>query len=166
MVSMFTHKPSFQDRFEAGLVAMRALVYIPVVVLVIASGAISVWAVINFGLSFDITALSEKELLIGVISMIDTFLLSILTLIIAISLYELYISPISEHKQVPQSLIISSIDELKNKLAKVVYMILVVAFFKEVIQYNFSNIFEIVLLALGILLLAMSLYFVKEKKEA
>lgn len=156
---------SSTDRFEKILIATKYLVYIPVVTLVIASGVIMVWTIVNFGLAFDFSSITEKEMLVGMISMIDAFLLAILTLMIAVSLYELYISPISEHPNVPQAFLIESLDELKNKLSKVVYMILLVLFFKQIIQYQFATIQEMVLLALGIVLIAISLYFVREPRS-
>jgi len=158
-------KQSKADAFELLLIKTKYLVYIPVVALVFASFAIMIWTLVNFGLGFDFANVTEKELLIGMISMIDAFLLAILTLMIAVSLHELYISPISEHAGVPDAFIIESLDELKEKLGKVVYMILLVTFFKQVIQYEFVNISELTLLALGILLIALSLYFVRDSKK-
>lgn len=152
------------DQFEKLLIKTKYIVLVPVVTLVVASVVITVWTIVNFGLGFDFASLTEKELLVGMISMIDAFLLAILTLMIAVSLYELYISPISEHANVPQAFIIESLDELKTKLGKVVYMILLVTFFKQVIQYNFQTIQEMVLLSFGILLIAGSIFLVRDPK--
>ena len=150
--------------FELLLIKTKYLVYIPVVSLVFAGAAIMIWTLVNFGLGFDFGTMTEKDLLVGMISMIDAFLLAILTLMIAVSLYELYISPISEHPNVPEAFIISSLDELKVKLGKVVYMILLVTFFKQVIKYEFTSMIELGFLAGSILLISLSLYFAQDSK--
>ncbi len=157
-------KPEDASVFEKMLINAKYLVYIPVVTLLGASLMIMVWTIANFVLGFDIYAMTEKDMLIGIISMIDAFLLAILTLIIAVSLYELYISRISEHKNVPQAFIIESLDELKAKLGKVVYMILLVTFFKQVIKYDFANMAELFLLAASVLLISLSLYYARDSK--
>jgi|GEM_PF-3940928 len=157
-------KPEDASTFEKLLIQTKYLVYIPVVTLIIAAAVIMIWTIVNFVLGFDIATVTEKDLLIGMISMIDAFLLAILTLMIAVSLYELYISRISEHPNVPDAFIIESLDELKVKLGKVVYMILLVTFFKQIIKFDFSNMLELFLLAGAVLLISLSLYYARDSK--
>jgi uncharacterized membrane protein YqhA len=92
------------------------------------------------------------------------FLLGVLILMIAISLYELYITHIPSKFKMPQALLIDSLDELKTKIGKLVYMILLVAFFKQIIKFNFTNMTEMLMLAVSIFFIAVSLHFVTDKR--
>lgn len=165
ILSCMTKKNDSQHWFEHILIASKNLVYIPVISLLLVSVGIMIWAVAHIVLGVDWAALSERELLITAVSTIDAFLLGILTLMIAVSLYELYISPISEHEHVPETFIIESLNELKSRLGKVIYMILLVTFFKEVLAHDFKTVNEMVLLAVSICLIALSLYFTREDKK-
>jgi uncharacterized membrane protein YqhA len=60
-------------------------------------------------------------------------------------------------------LIIKSLDDLKNKLAKVILMILVVIFFEVSLTISFTSSLDLVYFALGILLVALALYFTNKK---
>jgi len=62
---------------------------------------------------------------------------------------------------VPQTL-----DDLKDRLAKVVLMILIVTFFKNVIHTSFSDPLGILYLGLGILFVALALYFTGKSAHA
>ena len=50
-------------------------------------------------------------------------------------------------------------DELKDKLGKVVIMVLIVGFFKRVINMNFETPMQMLYLSGSILMLALALYF-------
>jgi uncharacterized membrane protein YqhA len=79
-----------------------------------------------------------------------------------IVLYELFISKIDDAEESEAGskiLAIHSLDELKDKLGKVVVMVLIVSFFKKVIHMNFSTPLEMLYLAGSILALALALYY-------
>lgn len=54
---------------------------------------------------------------------------------------------------------ISSLDDLKDRLGKVILMILVVAFFKNVLHIEFESPLEILYMGAGIFLVSLALYF-------
>jgi len=86
----------------------------------------------------------------------------VVMLIFSFGLYELFISKIddAESSEAGSKLLaIHSLDELKDKLGKVVVMVLIVSFFKKVINMNFSTPLEMLYLAGSILALALALYF-------
>ena len=56
-------------------------------------------------------------------------------------------------------LAIHSLDQLKDKIAKVIVMVLVVNFFQRVIHTNFTTPLEMMYFAGSITLLAVGLYF-------
>jgi len=103
-----------------------------------------------------------------VIASVDDFLLATVLLIFGLGLYELFISKIEEaEKEENQSkiLVIKDLDDLKDRLAKVVLMILIVTFFKNAIKMTFSNPLDMAYLGAGILCIGLALHFTKGKKE-
>ncbi len=97
-----------------------------------------------------------------IISAVDDFLLGTVLLIFALGLYELFISEIDiarSDKSSGNILMIKSLDDLKDRLAKVVLMILIVAFFKNVLHVTFDNPLNILYMGGGIFLVALALYF-------
>ena len=58
----------------------------------------------------------------------------------------------------PSWLQISSIDELKSSLGKVILMVLIVSFFKHSLDVPFENAKDLLLLSLGVVLIALSLF--------
>ncbi len=110
-----------------------------------------------------------------IIGAVDDFLLAIVLFIFALGLYELFISKIQEAENEAAAssriLLIHSLDDLKDRLAKVILMILIVTFFKNVIHTSFTDALSILYLGVGILFVALSLYFThkvadpKEPKE-
>jgi uncharacterized membrane protein YqhA len=103
------------------------------------------------------------EVVSHVITAVDDYLLATVLLIFALGLYELFISKIDQAEKETQSssriLLIKTLDDLKDRLAKVVLMILIVTFFKNVIHTTFENPLNILYLGGGILLVALALYF-------
>lgn len=100
-----------------------------------------------------------------IITAVDVFLLGTVLLIFALGLYELFISKI-EAAEGSNILLIRSLDDLKDRLGKVVLMILVVVFFKHVINVSFDNPLNILYMGGGILMVSLALYFThKSGKE-
>jgi uncharacterized membrane protein YqhA len=98
-----------------------------------------------------------------VIGAVDDFLLATVLLIFSLGLYELFISKIEvaqeDARHSSKILLIQSLDDLKDRLAKVVLMILIVTFFKNVMHTTFDQPLGILYLGVGILFVALALYF-------
>ena len=104
----------------------------------------------------------HAEIISGIIGAVDLYLIAVVMLIFSFGLYELFISKIddAEESEIGNKLLaIHSLDELKDKLGKVVVMVLIVSFFKKVINMDFSTPLEMMYLAGSILALALALYF-------
>ena len=105
-----------------------------------------------------------------IIGAIDDYLLATVLFIFALGLYELFISKIDEAEAEAATssriLLIHSLDDLKDRLAKVILMILIVTFFKNVIHTTFSEPLNILYLGVGILFVALSLFFTHKGSEA
>ena len=97
----------------------------------------------------------------GIIGAVDLYLIAVVMFIFAFGLYELFISDIDEAEGQNGSklLAIHSLDQLKDKIAKVIVMVLVVNFFQRVLHTNFSTPVEMMYFALSIAALAVGLYF-------
>jgi len=131
-----------------------------------------------FVASYDIVMITKKtflfffsdyhphnfhELLIGkIIGAVDLYLIAVVLLIFSFGIYELFVSEIddaNESEVGSKILAINSLDELKDKLGKVVIMVLIVGFFKRVINMSFETSMEMLYLSGSILMLALALYF-------
>jgi uncharacterized membrane protein YqhA len=96
-----------------------------------------------------------------VVEIVDGYLLATVLLIFALGLYELFISKIDQaenNMQASQVLLISSLDDLKSRLAKVVMMILVVRYFEFALSMSFNTPMDLLQFAGGIALLGLALY--------
>lgn len=97
-----------------------------------------------------------------VIAAVDDYLLATVLLIFALGLYELFISKIDApggDEARESILVVKSLDDLKDRLGKVVLMILIVTFFKSVNKVAFDEPLQILYLGAGILFVALALYF-------
>ena len=101
-----------------------------------------------------------------VIASVDIFLIGTFLLVFALGLYELFISKIDPAETDPlgqRVLVIKSLEDLKDKLGRLVIMVLIVAFFKQVLHLKFENPLETVYIAIGVLMVALALYFTHKK---
>jgi len=112
-------------------------------------------------LSIDERALLRSTTVTHVVEIIDGYLLATVLLIFALGLYELFISKIdvAENAKVSGSvLVIHSLDDLKNRLAKVILMILIVKFFEHAISMKYTDALSLLYLSGGIALIGLALY--------
>ena len=103
----------------------------------------------------------HEDIVAGIIGAVDLYLIAVVMFIFSFGLYELFISDIdqAEGKNGSKLLAINSLDQLKDKIAKVIVMVLVVNFFQRVLHTNFTTALEMLYFALAITALAVGLYF-------
>jgi len=104
----------------------------------------------------------HEDIVAGIIGAVDLYLIAVVMFIFSFGVYELFISEIdeaAESKDGSNVLAIHSLDELKDKIAKVIVMVLVVNFFQRVLHTTFATPLEMLYFALSILALAVGLYF-------
>lgn len=98
------------------------------------------------------------------VSSVDIFLFALVLIIFGVGVYELFITKIDpverENDTRPSWLRISSVDDLKSSLGKVILMVLIVSFFKHTLELSKEQWEPITLLylSIGILLIAAALY--------
>lgn len=101
------------------------------------------------------------DILGEVVGIVDGYLLAATLIIFALGLYELFIGDIAAVEQSPVAarlLHVQSIDDLKDKLGRVVLVILVVKFFQQALELKYQNPLELVYLAVGTALMGLALY--------
>ncbi len=109
------------------------------------------------------------EKLVGdIIGAVDLYLIAVVMLLFSFGLYELFISKIdiAEKSESSKILQIHSLDQLKDKLAKVIVMVLIVSFFKRVLHTQYNGALEMLYFAGSIFALSVGLYFLHKSSNS
>ncbi|MEA3373142.1 MAG: YqhA family protein [Campylobacterota bacterium] len=105
----------------------------------------------------------HEDVVGGIIGAVDLYLIGVVMLLFSFGLYELFISEIDAAKENDeddhQLLAIHSLDQLKDKISKVIVMVLVVGFFQKVGQTEYTGALDMLYLALSITAVSLGLYF-------
>ena len=124
-------------------------------------------AVIFYNPPFDDSISNNNELLFKIISAIDLFLIGIVLLIFGFGIYELFVSEIdfANAKFTESTLKIRDLDQLKNKIIKVIIIVLIVKFFEKVLKYseNFTTPMDLLYFGLSILSICLGYYLINRK---
>ena len=128
----------FENYFEKTLWNLRYIVILSVVLSIIASITlflIGSWDIL-YSIAYENPLINSNinnnnDLLFKIISSIDMFLIGIVLLIFGFGVYELFISEIdfAKGKFAESTLKIDNLDQLKNKIIKVIIIVLIVKFF-------------------------------------
>lgn len=159
--------------FENGLWSTRFIVVLAVIFGLI--GAVSLFIVASFDIyetaKFVITTYLHHDhpdhfhenVVGGIIGAVDLYLIGVVMLLFSFGLYELFISGIDAAKSDNESksgiLNITSLDQLKDKISKVIVMVLVVGFFQKVGHTDYTGALDMFYLALSITAVSVGLYF-------
>jgi uncharacterized membrane protein YqhA len=103
----------------------------------------------------------HAEVVIHVVEIVDGYLLATILLIFAMGLFELFVAPFDAargSRAGASVLLVRDLDDLKNRLGKVVLIIMVVTFFEEVVTIEAHTTLELLWLAGGIALIAATLW--------
>jgi uncharacterized membrane protein YqhA len=161
--------------FEHGLWSSRFIVIMAVVFGLI--GALSLFIVASFDvydtakmvLTTYISHLHpehfHEEVVGGIIGAVDLYLIGVVMLLFSFGLYELFISdidPAKDDEKENKILAIHSLDQLKDKISKVIVMVLVVGFFQKVGHTDYNGALEMLYLALSITAVSVGLYFLSK----
>lgn len=165
-------------KFEKALMVSRLFVIFPVIfgvvsaIILFIAATFDIASMIKVLLSFEQISRMESlhAFIVGeIIGAVDLYLIAIVMLIFSFGLYELFISQINVNlfgKKMPSILTIHSLDELKDKLAKVIVMVLVVSYFKRVLYIQYNGALEMMYFALSISALSVGAYLLhKDAKQ-
>ena len=158
--------------FENTMWKARLFVLLPVIFGLIGAGilfvvaSIDIFNVLSYTLDVYWNGLHpenfHEEIVSKIIGAVDLYLIAVVMLIFAFGIYELFISKIDAAEETSAGnniLAIHSLDQLKDKIAKVIVMVLIVSFFQKVLHTRYDGALEMLYFALSIGLLAVGLYF-------
>jgi uncharacterized protein (TIGR00645 family) len=161
-----------ENLFESAMWKTRFLVLLSVVfgligaVVLFIVASMDIWGVAKYTFDTIITAAHpenfHEDIVSGIIGAVDLYLIAIVMLIFSFGVYELFISSIDHSKEAEDDkkiLSITSLDQLKDKIAKVIIMVLVVNFFQRVLHTKYDGALEMLYFALAIAALSVGLYF-------
>ncbi|WP_373036107.1 YqhA family protein [Sulfurimonas sp.] len=159
--------------FEGSLWSSRFIIILAVIFGLI--GAVVLFIVASFDIydtaKFVITtyinhahpANFHEDVVGGIIGAVDLYLIGVVMLLFSFGLYELFISDIDvakcEEGNENKILTIHSLDQLKDKISKVIVMVLVVGFFQKVGHTQYNGALDMLYFALSITAVAVGLYF-------
>jgi uncharacterized protein (TIGR00645 family) len=166
-------KQSFMERFfERGLWATRYVVILAVIFSVLS--AISLFIIGSYEIMETLLHdnpwttsdhHSHSQILSTIIGAVDLYLIGVVLLIFAFGIYELFVSKIDIARRNTDVTIleVENIDELKNKIIKVIIMVLIVSFFERVLNMSYETPLEMMYFAISIFALAFGVYLLNKK---
>ena len=163
-----------ENNFEKALWNTRFIILIAVILSVLASITLFIlggWDIIHATIFnnplFHQEINNNNELLFKIISSIDLFLIGIVLLIFGFGVYELFISEIdfAKGKFSESTLKINNLDQLKNKIIKVIIIVLIVKFFEKVLKlsHNFTTPQDLLFFSMSILSICVGYYLINRK---
>ena len=163
-----------ESLFEGAIWRSRYIVILAVIfgllgaVVLFVVASMDIWGVATYTFNTVLTNAHpenfHEDIVAGIIGAVDLYLIAVVMFIFSFGIYELFISDIDEAsgRNGSQILAIDSLDQLKDKIAKVIVMVLVVNFFQRVLHTNFSTPLEMLYFALSIMALAIGLSFLSK----
>ena len=155
--------------FETGLWSSRFITIFAVIfgvlgaVILFVVASVDIYQVIKVAFDYYFSGIKPEDfhvlILSDIIGAIDLYLIGIVLLIFGFGIYELFISAIDMADERNQILNISSLDQLKDKIAKVIIMVLIVNFFQRVLHTDYNGAKEMLYFSASIMGLAIGLYF-------
>ncbi|WP_414828531.1 YqhA family protein [Alteromonas sp. H39] len=103
----------------------------------------------------------------SIIMAVDIYLIAVVLLIFGTGIYRLFVSPIDDaetHKPV-HPFNVESFDQLKDKIARVVILAVVIEFFRAVVDIRFQTPLDAIYLAASILALAGGLFLMSKAQK-
>ena len=109
---------------------------------------------------------NHSDMLLELITAIDLYLIGVVLLIFGFGIYELFVSKIdiARADESVTILEIENLDELKNKIIKVIIMVLIVSFFERIlkISHAYDEPIEMLYFAISVFALSLGVYFMKK----
>lgn len=162
---------NFENNFEKLLWKFRYIVILSVILSIVASVSLFfigswdiIYSIIYQNPLFNADVTNNNDLLFKIISSIDLFLIGIVLLIFGFGVYELFISEIdfAKGKFAESTLKIKSLDQLKNKIIKVIIIVLIVKFFEKILKLTpqFTNPNDILVFSASILAICLGYFLI------
>ena len=147
-----------------GAIVASVIMFIKGTMLVVSGLYVFIGQVNNFhgGVEHGVDALVPL-----LVSSVDNYLFATVLLIFSMGLYELFVSKIDPASRTTESrpnwLEVTSLDDLKGALGKVILMILIVQFFEKSLSIEYKNAVDLLYLGIGIILVSGALFLTHVK---
>ena len=155
--------------FETGLWSSRFITIFAVIfgilgaIILFIVASVDIYQVAKVSYDYYFSGIKPEDfhvlIVSDIIGAIDLYLIGVVLLIFGFGIYELFISDIDMADEKNQILNISNLDQLKDKIAKVIIMVLIVNFFQRVLHTDYNGAKEMLYFAASIMGLAIGLYF-------
>jgi len=170
------NKESFIERFIEGVLwKSRYIVFLAVFFSITAAVSLFVFgsyeiiaAILHENPFSAIHEHGHADLLVQFIGAVDLYLIGIVLLIFGFGIYELFISEIDvarDNNYKIAILEIKTLDELKNKIIKVIIMVLIVTFFERVLNMKYETPIHMLFFAVSILILATGVFMINKQPK-
>ncbi len=115
----------------------------------------------DLGLSGDARDALRTDVVTAIVKSLDGYLIAALLLIVALGLYELFVNRIDPAAGSPAArrlLQVRDLEDLKQRVAKLVVLVLVVEFFQQALRLPIRGALDLLWLGLGILVVSAALW--------
>ena len=159
--------------FEAALWNSRLIVLLAVAfgmfsaIILFISGSLEIISTLEHSVSLSPLEIQHTEVLIGIIGAVDFYLIAMVLLIFSFGIYELFISKIDiarSSESFHTILEITTLDDLKNKIIKVIIMVLIVSFFQRVLALSLTTGLDMLFMAASIAAICIGVFFLQKLK--
>jgi uncharacterized membrane protein YqhA len=166
-------QPLYERAFESALWSSRLIVILAVIfgtisaMLLFISGSVEILVSISHSISLFPMEIEYTTLLSGIIGGVDLYLIGMVLLIFSFGIYELAISKIDiarSSESYHTLLEISNLDDLKNKIIKVIIMVLIVSFFQRVLSMKLTTSMDMLFMAVSIAVICIGVYYLQKLK--
>jgi uncharacterized membrane protein YqhA len=157
-----------ENVFERALWSVRFIVVLGVIfgalsaIVLFIAGSTEIFHIIVGYLQVSEHAITHEDILIGIIGAVDFYLIGLVLIIFSFGIYELFISDIDIARiegGFGSLLDIENLDDLKNKIIKVIIMVLIVTFFQRILSMQFTTSIDMLAMAVSICLICVGVYF-------
>ena len=120
----------------------------------------------NPGLSSADRATLRTDAITAIVKAVDGYLIAAILIIFALGLYELFISKLDaaeRSESMLRLLLIKNLDELKERIASLVLLVLVIEFFQRALKLDYETPLDLLYFAVGVLLISGAIYLTSRK---
>lgn len=168
--TILSFKSQTAKAFEKGLYFSRYLTLLAVVgslvsaIVLFVYGTINVYVAFQGFMSLHVSGdhAEQGQMVARFVSSVDVYLFAMVLIIFSMGVYELFISKIdpveTKFDTRPSWLRITSIDDLKSSLGKVILMVLIVSVFEHSLSIDYDQSVDLLYAAVAVVLVALALY--------
>ena len=157
-----------ENIFERALWNLRFIVLLGVLfgalsaIVLFIAGSTEIYHIVSGYVLAGEHTITHEEILIGIIGAVDFYLIGLVLIIFTFGIYELFISDIDVARVeggFGNLLDIENLDDLKNKIIKVIIMVLIVTFFQRILTMEFTTSIDMLAMAVSIGVICVGVYF-------